>query len=509
MVRLYRKYEEKEYKTESKQVGKLYHVCNLDSLEHNIDGNLLEAKGKYFNSLLNTKNVVSFTRDDKYVVPSWKVEGAPLLFQLVIDGNKLSEHDKIVPYAFITDDPKKREKEEVVRSPLNNLSDYVIGLNFDVNTPFFIGGTSGDNHTLIPLNRNKMINQLEKVKSFINSLGIEEKRVHLPIMTKTWDVRYKKQANMPFKFKKIDDLITYLQGPDDKAGNIIDQPKALFDYFKKNLKNTNRDWWSQNIKDMMSQYKYLLPDLAFLAVDNDNYKFIDFLGSYGTDFNVTNTYGKSPLTYAVSKENPNTKVIKALLDNGASPEYKDRSGRSALDMAKNKSIRDLLTGTASESYSSYESRDLLRDMVDEDFYSKKLDLGNVDIDDLKSELGRVWGERWTGGYEKKYDHFRIYCFPKVVYKEKGKDKEEKTAEAKFEIILNPTNLEILIKVGREMSWGKSFKHGGLFTDGSLDMREVKEVVSKIDAMVKDALRESLTWNYSYVELEGEHHSVKV
>ena len=31
MVRLVRKYEDREYRTEAKQVGTLYHVCTLDA----------------------------------------------------------------------------------------------------------------------------------------------------------------------------------------------------------------------------------------------------------------------------------------------------------------------------------------------------------------------------------------------------------------------------------------------------------------------------------------------
>ena len=54
---------EKLIRNESKQVGTIYHVCNLDSLNHILKTNTIESSGKWYNHLYHGDEFVSFTRD--------------------------------------------------------------------------------------------------------------------------------------------------------------------------------------------------------------------------------------------------------------------------------------------------------------------------------------------------------------------------------------------------------------------------------------------------------------
>lgn len=129
---------------EAKQVGTLYHVCTLDAYLKYIEPyDQLVASGKYYNWVYGGNDFVSFTRDKYFVVSTKSVQRSKVLIQLVIDGDKLSERYKIGPYndfAFgLKGEPvddssavEYREKEEVVRGPINNLSKYIKEIRVDV-----------------------------------------------------------------------------------------------------------------------------------------------------------------------------------------------------------------------------------------------------------------------------------------------------------------------------------------------------------------------------------------
>ena len=130
-------------KNEGKQVGTLYHVWTLQSyLKYILPNDELKASGKYTNQIYGSDEFVSFTRDQFFVVGTKSVQMSKVLVQLVIDGNKLSDHYKIGPYnefAFdtdgnrveIPDNPADREKEEAVKGPIKNLSKYIKEILFD------------------------------------------------------------------------------------------------------------------------------------------------------------------------------------------------------------------------------------------------------------------------------------------------------------------------------------------------------------------------------------------
>ena len=86
---------------ESKQIGTLYHMCTLDALaKHIVPNDTLSGSGKYTNYLLNSNNVVSFTRDRNYVVNTVRNRTSTFLFRFSVNGDKLSEKYKLSPYNY-------------------------------------------------------------------------------------------------------------------------------------------------------------------------------------------------------------------------------------------------------------------------------------------------------------------------------------------------------------------------------------------------------------------------
>lgn len=146
---------------EGKQVGTIYHVCSLgDYIKYILRNDTLSSSGLYRNALYNDEtNWVSFTRNKNYVFNKHNVNA---LIRLVVDGDKLSDRYKIMPYnslaayssyyakeygidigdmdqdelmdlGLIDDDeieqvkdlPQNREQEEAVRGPIKNISKYI------------------------------------------------------------------------------------------------------------------------------------------------------------------------------------------------------------------------------------------------------------------------------------------------------------------------------------------------------------------------------------------------
>ena len=123
---------------ESKQVGVLYHVCNADSMLYNLkhnsitpgdSSNMRKVSGRRDGH--KVEYAVSFTRNKEYFVDT--VE-SPVFFQIVLDGDTLSDSYKISPYAaYDYRDPGYFESEEVIyfgpNEGVTNLTDYVIKVN--------------------------------------------------------------------------------------------------------------------------------------------------------------------------------------------------------------------------------------------------------------------------------------------------------------------------------------------------------------------------------------------
>lgn len=111
---------------EAKQVGILYHVCGLSSALYNIKHNSITPSGAANDR--NGKKTISFTRDKLYLVDTVSLT-SPILFQFVIDGDKLSENNKIAPYAAPDYSEEYSEKEEVMEGPLKDLKKFTKSLN--------------------------------------------------------------------------------------------------------------------------------------------------------------------------------------------------------------------------------------------------------------------------------------------------------------------------------------------------------------------------------------------
>ena len=327
MVRLIRRDEYKEYKTEVKQVGTLYHVCTLNALvNYIIPENQLSASGKYKNALLNTYDAISFTRDSLFVVPTWTVDDADILFQFVVDGERLSEHYKVTPYQALDwtkNISTRSEKEEVVIGPIKNFKSYIKEVHFDIKSP--------SRTTLL-----KQKDSLEKVKEYLGSIKCT--RTTLPYHVGNNKHSYKKTKNdfELYKIKTLDDLIQYIEDIKDAKGSdtlldVIDS-KELFDKYFGDLPN------DQLITLLKKHPKWINIEfdegtsVLSMAILYNNIELVKFIIEQGTDVNSKDRDGDgTPLYWACVQED--TEIIKLLLEHGADINGKIRDGETPLSRA--------------------------------------------------------------------------------------------------------------------------------------------------------------------------------
>ena len=304
---------EKQNIKEAKQVGTLYHVCTLDALvEFIIPNNELKASGKYWNELLKTNQQVCFTRDPLFVVPTDTVSYGNILFQFVVDGDKLSERYKVTPFNYTgsADNQRYREKEEDVIGPIKNFKSYVKEVRFDIKDL----DVNKDN---IP----DIINKLEGVKKYLGS--IKCRRSELPFLTKHWNVRFGKTKNPNYKINTLDEFIEVLKGFIDKG-----------DKYSKNVHIDNVD----------------TPDLFIKYIDSLSYKQInDILEEHPTWIKHVNlrrfVNTNSTIIHASTHASSNTNkydVLKLLIERGADVNAKNESGDSILTWACRSSMLDLV-----------------------------------------------------------------------------------------------------------------------------------------------------------------------
>ncbi len=110
---------------EAKQVGVLYHFTNSESLLDILTNNTLEATyGDYGKTTHQSKSgpSISFTRtSNKYAFPL--AEDADAV--LVIDGNKLSNNYRIIPYSEQEAEFDEMD-ERIYNKNITNLNKYLI-----------------------------------------------------------------------------------------------------------------------------------------------------------------------------------------------------------------------------------------------------------------------------------------------------------------------------------------------------------------------------------------------
>jgi ankyrin repeat protein len=336
---------------ESKQVGTLYHVCTLSAyLKYILPTDTLSSSGKYTNWLYKGSNYVSFTRDKKFTVETGTVDKADVLIKLVVDGDKLSEHYKIGPYNDFAYDYKGnkfddsdmilyREKEEVVKGPIKNISKYIKAVYFDAK--------SMNQNILNSIKRLSALNNKAQYQNFIAG-----KSTPFKMFLKNSEIK---------NGTDIYDCISIFE-------NYTDNTRDLFSYDLDKIRSA-----IENGADINAEHdKYGLP-LNFYCKSDDNYKIVKYLlannadtlgDSYGitplhvaaqydcvrlisflvenglVDCDVQTDDGTTPLMLAVKYNNYDSAYL--LLDYGADQTIKSNNGLTVYKLAKNQDIVDLL-----------------------------------------------------------------------------------------------------------------------------------------------------------------------
>lgn len=115
---------------EGKQVGLLYHYTSADGLKGILSSNRINASEEYY--LGNDLYYISFTRNKNFHNKGYKF-GVKTEYRITLDGNKLSNRYKIIPFAYkpgwnYEDNWEynwlEDEHENVVRDFFNNTGDY-------------------------------------------------------------------------------------------------------------------------------------------------------------------------------------------------------------------------------------------------------------------------------------------------------------------------------------------------------------------------------------------------
>lgn len=158
--------EIKGFLGESKQIGNLYHFTSLDNFKdiananslENVRSNALEkirlagrsSRGNYNKSQIDVsakdRFSISTTRNKLFYTHSPLISGTPQV-RIVLDGNKISEHFKIVPFNYFVSNlnriknPQYNESEELIITPttrgISDLDKYVV--SYDILLDMFLG----------------------------------------------------------------------------------------------------------------------------------------------------------------------------------------------------------------------------------------------------------------------------------------------------------------------------------------------------------------------------------
>ena len=341
-------------KFEAKQVGTIYHVCTLKAyLEWIVPKDTLQASGKYYNWVYRGDDYVSFTRDKYFVVGTKSVQASKVLVQLVIDGDKLSENYKIGPYndfAFSKhgehiddgDFAYYREKEEACKGPIKNISKYIKEIRIDA--------SGMDKNTLSQIRRAKLDGANVKYFHFIK--GYQDKS--FTAWMKENGVKDGMTLNevMP-KFKgyvnrdKIDELLFSYD---------IDDVKEAVKKYKTNLNaHYPSGWVLENYvidDDYTDIVKYLLDNGANPNIMMDGItplgvtavydcpNMAELLVNNGADLELATSNGDTALIIG-SREGSESTVAK-LISLGADVNAKNKSGKTAMSIAKTKQIANML-----------------------------------------------------------------------------------------------------------------------------------------------------------------------
>ena len=345
-----RKLEKQLY--EAKQVGTLYHVCTPDAyLKYIYPNDQLSASGKYMNFLYKDNNYVSFTRDKYFVVQTDTIKSSAILFQLVIDGDLLSENYKVRPYNDFVysqygtyypydDNPKLREKEEVVKGPIKNISNYIKEIHFDL---FGIDNKIAndlkelaDDPAVKSSNityYNFMRNKTNKLKRLLKEANIKDGDP-IQLVAERLSYALANDPEPPLFSGNIDRIQKAIElGADVNAQY---ERGYLLDYYRgdKNLP----------IVELLlkSGAKLELPGMSAVinAAKYDHVKLLDLFIKYGANINTVDSNGDSPLMWAAMNDNYN--AAEFLINHGADINIVDNDGESAYTLAYSRKMESLL-----------------------------------------------------------------------------------------------------------------------------------------------------------------------
>ena len=337
---------------ESKQVGNLYHVCSLEAyLNYIVPTNTLSASGKYTNWLYGGTDYVSFTRDKRFIVDSTRLFDSNVILQLVIDGDKLSNKYSIKPYndfmwdydgtkSSDDDNPKFREREEVVKGPIRMISKYIKQIYFDASnideaTVNDLKEIVDDNVEYMPIIKSSMLAYSSKNQDFMSfkrenlnagdslekAINVFENYIASKEGTQLRDMLFS---------GNIDEVRQAVySGVGFKTKNNNGQTAIVFYCMSKNSGNIIR-LLLENGANQNEKSKTGTPVLS-LAIKFGNIDAVNELLKHSPNVNEADKYGVTPLMYAVKLNL--YEVADKLIANGANTKAVDNRGRSVKDYA--------------------------------------------------------------------------------------------------------------------------------------------------------------------------------
>lgn len=347
---------------ESKQVGDLYHVCSLDAyLNYIVPTNTLSASGKYNNWLYGGTDYVSFTRDKRFIVDSTRLFDSNVILQLVIDGDMLSNKYSIRPYndfmwdydgkkSSDNDNPKFREREEVVKGPIRMISKYIKQIYFDASnideaTIYELKELVDDNVEYMPIIKSSMLAYSSKNPDFMSfkrenlSAGDSlEKAIRVfEEYLSSKDVNVLSDLLFSGNIDEIRQAI--YSGVSFKTKNNSGQTAIVFYCMSKNNGKVIR-LLLDNGANPNEKSKTGTPVLS-LAIKFCNIDAVNELLRYSPNVNATDKYGATPLMYAVKLNLYD--VADKLIANGANIDAVDNRGKSVIDYAIDDKMLKIIT----------------------------------------------------------------------------------------------------------------------------------------------------------------------
>lgn len=318
MVTLIRK-TNSSYIKEAKQVGDLYHICTLDAfVTYIIPENQLKGSGKYYNTLVGSRDIISFTRNPRFTVPTSTVYDNSILFQFKVDGDSLSNKYNVLPYSdirYTKGEPVRNEDEEVVVGTITNFKSYIKSVKFDVKTLDLLSQKTA----------RSFIVKLNKVKKYLGNIPCTRGNLPYSMLGRIEHAKGKDS----FKINTLDDLIAYMKYIEKSNNSEMDvsyiDSEDLFKQYV-NSKNPSEDVIQSVLQEHPTWNKYVLgKELISACMSGDTRKIKELLKFPNIEkfINMYTDKGSTPLYllcthYLDDKSKDILNAIRLLLEHGAS-----------------------------------------------------------------------------------------------------------------------------------------------------------------------------------------------